>query len=379
MALWGIGVMVGPILGPTLGGWLTESFSWRWAFYINLPIGAIAWLALVAAMPKSPPRGHRPFDVKGFVFLSLAVGLFQLMLDRGETNDWFQSTEIVIEGFFAAVFLYMFVVHSLTAKQPFIDIHLFRDRNFTISLLIQTGIGAFVLSPSVLLPSFLQQLQGYTPSQAGVLMASRGFASIVAMILSGRFSNQVDPRKMLIAGLVTVSMSLWMMASFSIDTPRADFLLVGLLQGFGIPLAFLSVTFVAFATLPDHSRTEAGVLLTLVRNIGGSAGISTLVAFLARSSKVNQSYLVEHFTNYSPEAWQTLGAGPGANPSTLGAMAEIARQGLSIAYSNTFSILAAATLMSVPLALLLKLTKPRPSGEHVSKDKNHPAIADATH
>ncbi len=357
MALWGIGVMVGPILGPTLGGWLTESFSWRWAFYINLPIGAIAWLALMAAMPKSKPQGHRPFDLKGFLFLSLSVGLFQLMLDRGETKDWFQSGEIMAEALFAGLFLYMFIVHLLTAKNPFIDIHLFRDRNFTISLLIQTGIGAFVLSPSVLLPSFLQQLQGYTPSQAGALMASRGLASIVAMVISGRLSNHIDPRKLLVLGLAVVSLSLWLMASFSIDTPEEQFVLVGLLQGFGIPLAFLSVTFVAFATLPDSSRTEAGVLLTLVRNIGGSAGISMLVALIARSAQVNQSYLVEHFTSYTTSRWQTIGSPPGANGATFGIVAEIGRQGLAIAYSNAFSILAAATLASIPLVFLLRLSR----------------------
>jgi DHA2 family multidrug resistance protein len=378
MALWGVGVMVGPILGPTLGGWLTDAFSWRWAFYINLPIGVLAWLALVVSMPKGKERSHRPFDVKGFVFLSLAVGLFQLMLDRGETNDWFSSPEIVAEAFFSAVALYMFIVHSFTSRHPFVDIHLFKDRNLTIALLIQLAIGAFVLSPSVLLPSFLQQLQGYTPAQAGVLMAARGCASIVAMFVSGKLATALDPRRTLLVGIAIVAVSLWMMGSFSIDTPARDFVVVGLIQGFGIPLAFMPITFVAFATLPDSSRTEAGVLLTLVRNIGGSAGISVAIALLSRSAQVNQSYLAEHFTPYSAARWQALGGAPGANLATGGLMGEIGRQALAIAYSNDFHLLAAATLLSVPCVLLLKRAPRRPAAG-AAKAPDSAALADAAH
>ncbi len=375
MALWGVGVMVGPIIGPTLGGWLTDELSWRWAFYINLPVGVLAWLALLVSMPKDHDPQHRPFDIQGFVFLSLAVGLFQLMLDRGETVDWFSSPEIVAEAFFSAVCLYMFIVHSFTSRHPFVDIHLFKDRNFTIAILIQLGIGAFVLSPSVLLPSFLQQLQGYTPAQAGVLMAARGVSSIGAMFLSGRLATTVDPRGTLLAGIGIVAASLWMMAGFSIDTPARDFVLVGLVQGFGIPLAFMPITFVAFATLPDSSRTEAGVLLTLVRNIGGSAGISTAIALLSRSAQVNQSYLSEHFTPYAGERWQALGSLPGANLPTGGLVGEIGRQALAIAYANDFHLLAAATLLAVPCILLLRRAqRPAPSAA-----KQDAGMADAAH
>ena len=246
MALWGVGVMVGPIIGPTLGGWLTDELSWRWAFYINLPVGILAWLGIMVSMPSRHDQSHRPFDVMGFVILSLAIGLFQLMLDRGETNGWLGSTEIVAEAFFAGVCLYMFVVHAMTTRHPFIDIHLFKDRNFTVSLFVQLGIGLFVLSPSVLLPSFLQQLKGYTPTQAGVMLAARGAASIVSMWLSGRFVTRLDPKRTMLAGLLLVAASLWTMASFSVDTPERSILLSGVLQGFGIPLAFMPLTFVAF-------------------------------------------------------------------------------------------------------------------------------------
>jgi len=375
MALWGVGVMVGPILGPTLGGWLTDEFSWRWAFYINLPVGVLAFLALVVAMPKGRTEKHRPFDIKGFVFLSLAVGLFQLMLDRGETGDWFSSPEIVAEAFFSAVCLYMFIVHSLTSRHPFVDIHLFKDRNFTIALLIQLCIGAFVLSPAVLLPTFLQQLQGYTPAQAGVLMASRGLSSIVAMFLSGKLVTLIQPKRTLLIGIGTVTASMWMMAGFDINTPASQFVIVGLIQGLGIPLAFMPITFVAFATLPDASRTEAGVLLTLIRNIGGSAGISVAIALLSRSAQVNMSYLAEHFTPYSTDRWQAIGALPGANTATGGLMGEIGRQALAIAYSNDFHVLAAATLLSVPFVLILR----SPRRAAAPRDAAESAVADAAH
>jgi len=378
MAMWGVGVMVGPVLGPTLGGWLTDSLSWRWAFYINLPIGIMAWLGLMAAMSKGHGEPHRPFDLKGFVFLSLAIGLFQLMLDRGQTQDWFESTEIVAEAFFAAVALYMYIVHSLTARRPFVDIHLFKDRNFTVALLIQLGIGLAVYAPSVLLPSYLQQLQGYTPAQAGVLIAARGVASIIAMMLMGRFVGRFEARRTIVTGLAIVALSMWMMASFSTDTPARDFVVAGFIQGFGMPLTFMPIIFVAFATLPDSSRTEAGVLLTLVRNVGGSAGIAATVALLARSAQVNQSYLTERFTAYSADRWQVLGGAPGADTATGGLLAEIGRQALAIAYSNDFYLLTGVSLLSVPLVLLLRKARTNPAGAGGAENAA-PAVADAAH
>ena len=379
MAMWGVGVMVGPVLGPTLGGWLTDTLSWRWAFYINLPVGILAWLGLMGAMSKGHAERHRPFDLKGFILLSLAVGLFQMMLDRGETKDWFESAEVVAEAFFAVIALYMFVVHSLTSRRPFVDIHLFKDRNFTVALLIQLGIGLVVYAPSVLLPSYLQQLQGYTPAQAGVLIASRGVASIIAMMLMGRFVGRFEPRRTIVTGLAIVSLSLWMMASFSLDTPARDFVIAGFIQGFGMPLTFMPIIFVAFATLPDSSRTEAGVLLTLVRNVGGSAGIAATVALLARSAQMNQSYLAEHFTAYSVDRWQAIGGTAGADAATGGLIMEIGRQAMAIAYSNDFYLLAGVSLLSVPLVLLLRRARPASAKPDPAADDAATAVADAAH
>jgi DHA2 family multidrug resistance protein len=372
MSLWGVGVMVGPIVGPSLGGWLTDSWSWRWAFYINVPLGALALIGLMASMPRRRGGQHRPFDALGFVLLSLAVGLFQLMLDRGEIKDWFGSTEIVAEAFLASVALYMFVVHSLTARQPFVDFGLFRDRNFVVALLVQLCIGTFVYSPAVLLPTFLQQIKGYTATQAGVLLAARGVSSVVAMFICGRFASRLDPRPVMLVGLVTVAASLWQMSMFSVDTPAWDFFMAGLVQGFGIPLVFLTLTIVGFATLPAKSRTEAGVLFTLARNIGGSAGIAAVVAMLSRSAQVNRSYLAEHFTPYSVDRWRIVGALPGANETTAAIVAEIDRQARAIAYSNVFHVLIGLALLCTPLVLMLRHSRsdsvPRSSSEVTSAE-----------
>jgi DHA2 family multidrug resistance protein len=361
LALWGIGVMVGPIIGPTLGGWLTDTYSWRWAFYINLPIGVLAWLGVLLSMPRRRPHPGRPFDMKGFLMLSLAVGLGQLMLDRGAVNDWFSSTEILAEGFFAVVATYMFVVHSLTSRHPFVDIHLFKDRNFTVSLFLSVCIGAFVLSPSILLPGFLQRLQGYTPTQSGMILAARGLASIVGMSIAGKLISRVDPRHMVLVGVVIVITSLWQMGSFNVDTPIRDFIIAGVIQGVGIPLSFMALTFSSFATLPDSSRSEAGALQTLARNIGGSAGISIAVAYLTHSTQVNSSYLAEHFTSFATERWLMVGASPGANAPTALITGEVQRQALGIAYSNDFYLMAWAALICVPFALLLRKPGPRPA------------------
>ena len=359
MALWGMGVMVGPVIGPTLGGWLTDTWSWRWAFFINVPIGVIAWLGLMAAMPRSETDPRRPFDLTGFVLLSMALGLFQLMLDRGQTVDWFQSTEVMAYAFCSGLTVYMFVVHSLTSRRRFVDIHLFRDRNFTVSLIMMFAIGIAIISPSVLLPSFLQQLKGYTPTQAGWLMASRGVASIVAMMIGARLAATIGPRLTMAIGISAAAVSLWIMAGFSVDTPQRAVVWAGLVQGFGGPLTFMPLTMVGFSTLPDRARTEASALQTLLRNIGASVGVSTTVALLARSAQVNQSFLSEHFTAYSYDRWSQAGTLPGANTATGGLVGEIARQATSIAYANDFYLLAACTLCTLPLVLALR---PRRAG-----------------
>ena len=361
MAMWATASMLGPIIGPTLGGYLTDTLSWRWAFYVNVPIGMLAWLALTAALKKSQTDSRRPFDLTGFILLSSSIGLFQLMLDRGQSCDWFNSTEIVAEAFFSAVFLYMFIAHAHNRLHAFVDLHLFRDRNFAVCVLIQTAVGAFLMSPGVLLPTFLQQLQGYSASQAGTLMAARGLGFVLAMLVASRISPRIDARFRMLAGALLVSGTLWEMASFSIDTPASALLVTGILLGVGMPLTFIPMQVIAYSTLPDSSRTEAGVMLRLAMSIGGSVGISLTIAELARSAQINHSYLSEYFTPYATDRWQAIGSNPGTNQATGELIGEISRQALAIAYAHDFRLLALTALVCVPLILMLRPSEQRPA------------------
>jgi DHA2 family multidrug resistance protein len=354
-ALWGMGVLVGPIIGPTLGGWLTDELSWRWAFYINAPIGFVAGLGILASMARDHVDQSRPFDRLGFVLLSLSIALFQLMLDRGQTLDWFESTEILAEGFFAGVTLFMFTAHILTTNHPFVDPQLFRDRNFTASLGLMLATALSIMSPAILLPTFLQTLQGYSPTQSGELLAVRGAASIVAMLLAGRLVGRIDMRLTMAIGIVAAAASLWLMGGFTLDTPALRVAVAGVVQGFGSPFTFVPLSVVAYATLRPAQRAEAGALLTLVRNIFSSVGISLTVAALARSTQMNSSYLAEHFTAYSAERWRAIGSMPGPNAATAEILTQINRQAAAIGYANVFHWLAALTLATLPLLLLLKV------------------------
>jgi DHA2 family multidrug resistance protein len=363
MGLWGMGVLVGPVIGPTLGGYLTDELNWRWAFYINLPVGVIAYLGMLASMRKGHANASRPFDALGFVLLSLGLGLFQLMLDRGQSRDWFESTEIVAEAFFCVIAFWMFLAHSATKRHPFVEPALFRDRNFVVSLVIMFAIGLAVISPTVLLPSFLQQLQGYSPSQAGELVAVRGFTSVFAMLLAGRLVGRVDVRVLMSIGVLATAASLWMMGHFSIDSPRHQVALAAMVQGIGAPFTFVPLSIAAYATLAPALRAEAGVMLTLLRNVGSSVGISMVIALLARSAQVNAAYLTEHFTPYDSARWAAADVAPGANAGTAGLLHEIAQQATSIAYSNDFVLLAFLSFVTLPLAWTMRTARAAPRPE----------------
>jgi DHA2 family multidrug resistance protein len=357
MGLWGMGVLVGPVIGPTLGGYLTDELNWRWAFYINLPVGIIAYVGMLASMRRGHANASRPFDALGFVLLSVALGLFQLMLDRGQSRDWFQSTEIVAEAFFCVVAFWMFLTHSATKRHPFVEPALFRDRNFLVSLVIMFAIGLAVISPTVLLPSFLQQLQGYSPSQAGELVAVRGFTSVFAMLAAGRLVGRVDVRALMSVGVLATAASLWMMAHFGVDSPSHQIAIAAMVQGLGAPFTFVPLSVAAYATLAPALRAEAGVMLTLLRNVGSSVGISMVIAMLARSTQVNAAYLTEHFTPYDVERWREAGVLPGANGGTAGLLHEIGTQAASIAYSNDFFLLALVSFLTLPLAWSMRTSR----------------------
>jgi MFS transporter, DHA2 family, multidrug resistance protein len=356
MALFGAGVMVGPIAGPVLGGWLTDSYDWRWVFLINLPIGALAGLLMARCMPKIPKLNRR-FDLFGFALLAIALAGLQLMLDRGEQQDWFSSWEICIEAGLAIAGIWMFGVHMLTSRHPIFDRHMFSDRNFSTGLLFMAVMGLMLFAGLALLPPLLQTLLGYSVLQSGFLTAPRGIGTLISMIVVGRIVGRFDARLLVLTGLALMTLSLWQMSGFSLAMDSRPVIVSGVVQGLALGLIFVPLNTVAFGTLAVKYRTTAAALFNLSRSIGGSVGISIMTLLLARNVQVSHSDLAAHITQYSlppinPAIVQ------GAPPITDTAIAmmdmEINRQALMIAYIDDFKFMMIVSLFAIPLLLLLR-------------------------
>jgi MFS transporter, DHA2 family, multidrug resistance protein len=357
MALWGMGVMVGPILGPTLGGWLTEYYSWRWAFYINLPVGALAVLGILAFLPETPLANRGRFDFFGFALLSITIGALQLMLDRGNSLDWFGSTEIVLEAAITGLALYLFLVHMFTTDKPFIEPGLFADRNFSVGLLLMFLVGVMMFSGMALLPPFLQGLLGFPVITAGLVMAPRGFGTMVAMMIVGRLIGRVDSRVLMFFGLLLMAWSLYDMAQFNTNVGVYEVVYTGMIQGFGMGFIFVPLSAVAFATLAARYRAEGTAMFSLIRNIGMSIGISIVVTLLGREAQTSHAALSETITPFStalhgpdvPSFWSSLhGTG------LVALNGEVSRQALTVAYVNDFRFMLYMSFLALPLLFLMR-------------------------
>jgi len=300
MAMWGVGTMLGPITGPTLGGWLTDEYSWRWVFYINLPVGILCAVGLMILIKNKASDTPRPFDLLGFTLLSIAIGTFQLMLDRGEQIDWFGSREIVIEAAVAGIAAAMFVIHMLTSDHPFLPRDLFRDRNLMLGIIFTAITGLLMIVTATLLPPFLQQLKGYPVFTTGVVMAPRGIGTMISMFMVSRLIGKVDARWLIAIGLSLCGLSLYDMTQFSIDVSEGQVIWNGFMQGIGLGLVFPPLTTLAFATVPARIRTEGAAINALMRNLGASIGVAVLVAMLDRNTQINRSTLAEYLTPFSP-------------------------------------------------------------------------------
>jgi len=363
MSLFGAGVMIGPILGPVLGGWLTDNFNWRWVFLINLPIGAIAVLMMIRFLPATAIT-RRKFDILGFFLIALALGGLQMMLDRGEQLDWFASWEIWIECGLCIAGLWMFGVHMLTSPDPIFDPQMFKDRNFATGLLFMAVTGLMMLAGLALLPPLLQNLFGYSVLQSGFLTAPRGMGTLVSMIVVGRLMGKIDARLLILAGLLMMSWSLWQMSGFSLEMDQRPVIVSGIIQGFALGFIFVPLNTLAFGTLNPKFRTTAASLLNLARNVGGSIGISVVTVLLAWNTQISHSDLAQHITPGSlpPIDPALTGAAPQLTETVLTAMdAEINRQALMIAYIDDFWLMMIISALAIPLILLLrKGRKPSP-------------------
>ncbi len=371
MALWGLGVMVGPILGPTLGGWLTEYYDWRWVFYINLPFGILAWFGIAAYVHETPLDRARRFDWFGFAMLSLAIGAFQMMIDRGGTLDWFASTEIVVEAILSAAALYLFVMHTCTHEHPFLEPQLFRDRNFVVGLLLIFVVGMILLTTMTLLPPYLQNLMGYPVVDVGLLLAPRGIGTMAVMLFVGRLSGRVDVRLQLLVGLALTAISQWEMTHFNLDTGGWDIVRTGVVQGFGLGFLFVPLSTVSFSTLAPRFRNEGAALYSLVRNIGMSIGVSVAITALARWTQSSRATLVPYINPFSLplRAAVDTGALDPTTPQGLALIeAEVARQAAMLAYLQDFRLMMWVTIAALPLILLLRPTKTEASSSALAAE-----------
>ncbi len=360
MALWGMGVMVGPILGPTLGGYLTEYYSWRWTFYINVPVGALALLGVLVFLPETEQRRGRGFDFFGFALLSIAVGALQLMLDRGESLDWFASTEIVLETVASGLALYLFLVHMLTAEKPFIEPGLFKDRNFSTGLMLMFMVGVMLLATMALLPPFLQSLLGFPVLTTGYVLAPRGIGTMLAMVVVGRLVGKVDTRLLVLTGLVLMAYSLWLMTKFTAEVGTYEIVRTGVIQGVALGFIFVPMSTITFATLAARFRNEGTAMFSLIRNIGSSIGISVVMTLLGQATQTSRAALVESVTPFRaalhgpgmPALWNWT--------TTQGAAAlsaAVNRQAVTLAYLNDFRLMMYMTALAAPLLLILRSPK----------------------
>jgi len=360
MAIWGAGIVVAPILGPTLGGWLTDTYTWRWVFYINLPIGLLTIAGIALFVGDTARDRERPFDFFGFATLSLFIGALQMMLDRGETNDWFGATETWIELGLAIAGLWVFLVHAATAEHPFVSLALFKDRNFIAGSVLMFLIGILLYGTLALLPPMLQDLMNYPVVTTGLVLGPRGIGTLVAMGVVGRLTGKVDARLLLGVGFSVTAYSLWRMTGYSLYMDMWPIITITVLQGFGLGLVWVPLSAVSFFTLPAHLRTEGSAFSSLTRNIGGSIGIAVGENLLVRNIQINHSSIVQNATPFNP-MMQLPSVHHAWNMDTLQGLsalnAEITRQASMIAYLDVFKFLMILTIALIPLLLLLRDTR----------------------
>jgi DHA2 family multidrug resistance protein len=361
MAIWGAGIMVGPILGPVLGGWLTENTNWRWVFFINLPVGIFAFYGIARYLPENKPAGEQ-LDIFGLTTLSLAVGLLQMFLDRGEQQDWFNSLEICAEAIGCAVALAFFIAHTLTTnKVSFLNRELLKDRNFITGTAFAFVVGMILYATMALLPALLQGLLGYPVIYTGEIMAPRGLGTMLAMLVVGKMFHRIDLRAIMAFGFCLTAYSLYQMTHITLEMNSTLVTVSGFIQGMGIGFTFVPLSAVTFATLAPGLRNEGTPVYSLMRNVGSSVGISIVQAMLTESmARAHAELSVD--INYTNQLLQSLP--PAMNPSSVIGLENlnmaVNRQAAMIAYVGDFRVMMWLSLMTMPLLLLIRPAEKKP-------------------
>jgi MFS transporter, DHA2 family, multidrug resistance protein len=358
MALFGVSVMVGPVLGPVIGGWLTDQFSWRWVFYINVPIGALALAGIWVFMRETKIIATARLDWLGFGSLSIAIAAMQVFLDRGAQLDWFSSLEILIEAVIAASAFYVFLVHTFTAKKSFVSPALFLDRNFSVGMLFIFIVGITYLASMALMTPYLQTLMGYPVVTAGLVMGPRGLGTMVCMFLVGRMIGRVDIRLLLMTGLLLTAWAMYDMTGWTPDISQWTIAVTGFIQGAGLGFLFVPLTTVTFATLAPEQRADATGLYNLSRNVGSSVGISVVSYLLLRNGQVNHATIASHVTAVNHAFSQGSAVLQAWNPWTASGRAALDQviqvQASIISYIDDFKLMMILSLAAIPLVLLLR-------------------------
>ncbi|MGD9809993.1 MAG: MDR family MFS transporter [Sphingobium sp.] len=355
MAMFGMGVILGPILGPIIGGALTESANWRWVFFVNVPIGLAAFGGLWLLLPdvKRPPRS---LDLWGFALLALGLAAFQLMLDRGQSEDWFSSIEIWIELGVAITAFWIFVIHLLSARNPLYSRVILRDRNLVIGTLLMANVGFVLTTSMALLPIMLEGLFGYPVLDTGKLLAARGIGVLFTMAIAAQLMKLIDPRLLVAAGLGIIALTFWDMTGWTLDQGWYSMAANGFFQGLGIGLLFVPISTMAFATLPPEERTDASGIVNLARSVGSSVGISIVMTYLARGTSRSHEILGGYITEARlPIDPQTMIPADSLRDMAMALVnAEVDRQAAMIGFLDSFYLAMVVTLCVLPLSLLVK-------------------------
>jgi DHA2 family multidrug resistance protein len=367
MAVFGVSVMVGPVLGPVIGGWLTDHYSWRWVFYINVPLGALAFAGISFFLRETKSSAAAKLDWLGFGSLSLAIAAMQVFLDRGAQLDWFSSFEILIEAVVCASALYIFLVHTFTAKNSFVNPRLFLDRNFSVGVLFIFIVGITYLASLALLTPYLQTLMGYPVVTAGIVMGPRGLGTMACMFLVGRLIGRIDTRLLLMTGLLLTAWAMYDMTGWNPNVSQWTIAVTGFIQGAGLGFLFVPLTTVTFATLAPEQRADGTGLYNLSRNVGSSVGISVVSYLLTRNNQVNHATIASHVTAFN-HAFDNSIVQHALSPWTASGRAAldqlIQRQASIISYIDDFKLMMILSLAAIPLVLLLRHAPASAENDH---------------
>jgi DHA2 family multidrug resistance protein len=373
MAVYGLGIVVAPIIGPTLGGWITDNYSWRWIFYINVPVGALA-IFMANAFVEDPPymRAQKPgrIDYIGFGLMALGLASLQLVLDMGQQEDWFESAFIFRATAVGVAALVAFIVWELRSDEPIVNLRVLKNRNFAIGTMLITVMGVVLYGSIALLPLFLQTLMGYPATASGMAVSPRGFGSILSMLIVGRLVGRVDGRWLIMFGFAVLAYSTYMLAGLNLDIAMSNVVWPNIISGCAMGFIFVPLTTMAMGTLPNEQVGNASGVYNLMRNTGGSIGIAAVTTLLARGAQAHQSAIASHLTPYDPAFQERLhqiaaaiglrGGGGGAMQQALASVyGVVLRQSMLMSFIDNFRLLAFMCLLCVPAALLFKKVRAR--------------------